>query len=125
VKESRPSRNDLLDAVQTQGLAGLLQVLPRMIDPDGLSLDCLADSEACVGGATTDEDIWGCAVGTARCLNTLPLYEDPPEFEPPPPPPPTPPPDPEMGERTSAAVAALATLLVHLHRQDRTRSKKQ
>lgn len=120
VRNRLPPRNNLLEAVQTQGLPGLVRALRLQIDPNGPSAECIAEGDACFQSAATGEQVWDCANDMAQCLSTAPIIEEPPEVEEPPPPPPPPPPDRPAGQRDSAAVAALATLLVHLHGQTRT-----
>ena len=112
---------DLAVAVQAEGVSGLFRVLLDNDPRGGPSATCIEQADACFdsagpgidGGGPANSDVWGCAIGLARCLSSTPWR--PPIVVPPPPPPPRP--RPEADGEDSVAVMALAALLVHVHSQ--------
>jgi|SRR5215211_359371 len=60
---------DLAEAVDAEGLSGLLRTLPRMKDPLAPDISgCLADAEFCMGQAGSPEESWDCCIDLVWCL---------------------------------------------------------
>lgn len=111
-RRRHPVMNDLLDAVEADGLPGLIQAVAREIGPNQPQVECI-DADYTASGAQTAEQIWDAMLEYAACWMDARI---PTEVEPPDPPePPPPPPEPDGYIRVGTAV--LATLLVYLHRR--------
>lgn len=93
-----------------------------MIDPDGISADCLVEADNAFASAATAEQVWDAAIGMATCLRDAPLFEEPDPEEPDPQPDPDPVPDPDFGadKGDNVGVMVLAALLVQLRSQSKT-----
>ena len=109
---------EVADAIQAEGMSGLLAALPRMIGPGADISGCVADADFCMGDAGSAEEFWGCAVGMAGCIRDAKVDVEPPEPPPvppeEPPEPPVPPDDPRWPQ--DPATLALAVLLYQLRR---------
>jgi hypothetical protein len=107
--------DELLGAVEADGVPGLIQTLAREIGPNQPQVECV-DADYSASGAMSAEEVWDAMLEYAACwMDALISTEvEPPD---PPEPPPPPPPDPDGYIRVGTAV--LATLLVYMHRRSR------
>lgn len=106
----------LLEGAQRNGVSGLIHTVYVMVDPNGPSVECLAQADVDFAGAQTGEQVWDAALDLSDCLLEAELERltDPPE------PPEPPEPDPIPGKDPSAGNLVLAALLVLLHNQLKT-----
>ena len=109
----------LLEGAQRNGVSGLVHTVYVMVDPDGPSVECLAQADVDFAGAQTGEQVWDAALALSDCLLEAKLEDliDPPEPDPTEP-------DPVPGKSGSAGNLALAALLVLLHDQMKTNRPK-
>lgn len=109
---------DFADAIEANGLTGLLSVLPRMIGPGADISGCVSDADFCMNDAGSAEEYWDCAVGMAGCIRDARVDVEPPELPPVPPDEPEPPEPPDEDPRwpRDPATLALAVLLFQLRR---------
>jgi hypothetical protein len=111
----RPVR-DLADAIETDGLSGLLRTLPRMTGQNGDFAQCVTDTDNCMNDAGSAEEFWGCARNLASCMREVVVDPAPPGGE-----------DGEDGEedggkpgkRDDLATVALATFIFQLRRESK------
>lgn len=108
-------KDALLEAVQTEGLPGVIRVSYLMVDPNGISAECIAEADNAFESAANSDQVWDAALGMAECLRNAPLFDvaDPEEPEP------EPEPDPNFGADKANTVGAqvLAAFLVQLRGQ--------
>ena len=130
----RRAVGDALDAIETEGLPGLVKTMYRMIGPNQPSIDCLRGAEQPFGADAPDggkngggegageilgDETWDAAVDMAKCLRGARLDRKPDPPEPPENPPPPPPQVPPRGLNDSVADIVLAALLVRLRGEER------
>ena len=110
----------LLEGVQRNGLSGLVHTVYVMLDPDQPSVECLAQADVDIAGASSAEEVWDAALDMSECLLEAKLEDllDVPESEEPPEG------DPVPGKAASAGNLVLAVLLVLLHDQMKTKRPK-
>jgi hypothetical protein len=113
----RPVR-ELADAIESDGLSGLLRTLPRMTGQNGDFAQCVTSADDCMNDAGSEDEFWGCATGLAGCMRDVVIDWEPPE-------PPPPPPDDDDddrdngGKRPDLASVVLATFIFQLRRQSK------
>jgi hypothetical protein len=113
-----PVTNVLLDAVEADGLPGLIQTVAREIGPNQPQVECV-DADYSASGAMTEEDIWDAMLEYAACWMDALISTD---VEPPDPPEPPPPPSPDPDGYIRVGTVVLATLLMDQHRRRRSKA---
>lgn len=109
-------RNDLLEAIQSEGLPGVIRVSYLMVDPDGISAECIAEADNAFESAANADQVWDAALGMADCLRNAPLFDVAEPEEPEPEPDPVPDPNFGGGKVSTVGTQVLAALLVHLRK---------
>lgn len=60
-RRHRPgSLDELLEAVEADGVSGLIRTVARQIGPNQPSFECIQESDNCFQGALTADDAWDC-----------------------------------------------------------------